>query len=96
MKESNRSKEETQVTWVSLQSQTQDRGEVKQHLYTYPAIPLFHRVVLTLGKEQETFSLPLAEIKEGQMVAIGGPAVTKVSPNDPLCVQFFVTLFKYL
>ena len=35
LKESNRSKEETQVTWVSLQSQTQDRGRGSQTTFIY-------------------------------------------------------------
>ena len=66
-----------------------------RHSYTYAALHLSHRVVLTLGKEQESSSLPLAKIKEGQMVACGGSTFTNAGPNDRLCVQFIITSFKY-
>lgn len=47
-----------------------------------------------MGDQEDTIDLELMELKEGQMVKIGGKGFP-TGLNDGLCVKFIITTFKY-
>ena len=62
----------------------------KRHLFKH----FSYRVISTLGDQEDTIDLELMELKEGQMVKIGGKGFS-TGLNDGLCVKFIITTFKY-
>ena len=47
-----------------------------------------------MGDKEDTIDLELVELKEGQMIKIGGKGLS-TRFNDGLSVKFIITTFKY-
>ena len=51
-------------------------------------------MISTLGDQEDNIDLELMQLKEGQMVQIGGKGFS-TGLNDGLCEEFIITTFKY-
>ena len=62
---------------------------------THPFFYLFHRVV-PLNDNKEAVTVPITDLREGEMVKAGGETLKNACLNDDqLKVKFIITIYSY-